>query len=284
MATVDDLIAEAEAHPDNATSTPSAPSAPSSGSIDVDALIKEAEGHPDNQPAEKAQPWYYPKAAVQAVQNIRQGFQRSSQDVANAPTFPEKVLRTVGGAAGNLFNIPMQAGNAFLSSIPGVNQLNDQAIGGMFSRVPIPGTQGTVGDVAQGAQYEAQQHPRLMANLGAAANIAGVLPVGRMVSGAADALKGADLGGMAPKVSPTALDKAIQKGVDKGIKPTVVGKSSFAKLDEFYSKANDAVKTIAENKNALKLVDENGEAIPRPRSAAEMAQAITQTKIGRAHV
>lgn len=245
-----------------------------SGPSEYDALLHE----PAAAAPEKAQPWYYPAAAVQAVKNIGQGFQRSVQDVANAPTLPEKILRTVGGAAGNLFNIPMQAGNAFLSSIPGVNRLNDQAIGGMFSRVPVPGTSGTVGDVAQGAQYEAQQHPRLMANLGAAANITGVLPVGRMVSGAADALKAADLGSMAPKVSLTELDKAIQKGVDKGIKPTVVGKPSFTKLDEFYSKANDAVKTIAENKDALKLVDENGEAIPRPRSATEMAQAITQTK------
>jgi hypothetical protein len=157
-----------------------------SGPSEYDALLQE----PAAAAPEKAQPWYYPAATVQAIKNIGQGFQRSAQDVANAPTLPEKILRTVGGAAGNLFNIPMQAGNAFLSSIPGVNQLSDQAIGGMFSRVPVPGTQGTVGDVAQGAQYEAQQHPRAMANLGAAANIAGVLPVGKMVSGAADALKG----------------------------------------------------------------------------------------------
>ncbi len=74
------------------------------------------------------------------------------------------------------------------------------------------------------------------------------------------------------------VDAYIKKGVDKGIKPTVRNKSNYTAMKNFEAKAGEAVKTIAENKNNLNLVDEFGEKIPRPRSAAEMAQAIEQTK------
>jgi diguanylate cyclase (GGDEF)-like protein len=74
------------------------------------------------------------------------------------------------------------------------------------------------------------------------------------------------------------VDKTITEGVNKGIKPTVVGKKTLKNADRFYDNANSAVKTIAENKNNIKLVDENGEAITHPRSSAEAAQAIDRTK------
>lgn len=74
------------------------------------------------------------------------------------------------------------------------------------------------------------------------------------------------------------LDNAIEKGVSKGIKPTVIGKPSLAKMEGFYKKAGDAVKTIADNRSAIKVVDQNGNPVSHPRTAAEMAQAIDQTK------
>jgi cell fate (sporulation/competence/biofilm development) regulator YmcA (YheA/YmcA/DUF963 family) len=76
----------------------------------------------------------------------------------------------------------------------------------------------------------------------------------------------------------TGVEAYVKKGVDKGIKPTVKNKSSYTAMRSFDENANVAVRTIAENKNNLNLVDEFGEKIARPRSAAEMAQAIEQTK------
>lgn len=76
----------------------------------------------------------------------------------------------------------------------------------------------------------------------------------------------------------TGLDATIKKGVDKGIKPTVRNKSNFSQMAEFEKRANKAVRTIAENKDKLNLVDELGEPITHPKSAAQFAQAIEQTK------
>jgi hypothetical protein len=74
------------------------------------------------------------------------------------------------------------------------------------------------------------------------------------------------------------LDQAIIQGVDKGIKPTVIGKATLGNMDKFYNNANQAVRTIAENKNNLNLVDEAGEAIDKPETMNQFAQAIDQTK------
>lgn len=76
----------------------------------------------------------------------------------------------------------------------------------------------------------------------------------------------------------TGLDKTIQQGFDKGIKPTVKNKSSYSKMSGFNKKGNEAVRTIAERKDLINLVDETGESIPYPRNSAEFAQAIEKTK------
>jgi hypothetical protein len=74
------------------------------------------------------------------------------------------------------------------------------------------------------------------------------------------------------------IDEAIEKGISKGIKPTVLGKQTYKRVEDFYDRANQAVKTIAENRNLISLVDDSGETIVQPRNVIEMAQAIDQTK------
>lgn len=74
------------------------------------------------------------------------------------------------------------------------------------------------------------------------------------------------------------FNKAVEEGVSKGIKPTTVGKPTLAKMQGFYDSAKTAVKTIAENKNNIKITDENGETVSHPKSSAQAAQAIDQAK------
>ena len=74
------------------------------------------------------------------------------------------------------------------------------------------------------------------------------------------------------------LANSMRKGVEKGIKPKVVNKGSFSKMDDFYNSTESAVKSISENRNALNILDESGEQVIRPRTAGEMAQAVEQTK------
>lgn len=80
------------------------------------------------------------------------------------------------------------------------------------------------------------------------------------------------------KIPESKVEQAISKGINKGVKPTVVGKKTLARYEGFSDKASEAVKTIAENKDAIKVLDVNGEVVPHPRNAGEMAQAVDQAK------
>lgn len=73
-------------------------------------------------------------------------------------------------------------------------------------------------------------------------------------------------------------DKSIEEGISKGVKPTVVGKKTLEGSARFYDSAKSAVKSIAENRDKLQIVDANGEVVNKPSSNAEFAQAIDQTK------
>jgi hypothetical protein len=122
------------------------------------------------------------------------------------------------------------------------------------------------------------QHPEWGNRLGSAFNVATSLPLGSGVKVAGEGLGDVAKGVLNPVVTENIADKAIQQGISKGIKPTVVGKKTLSNFEGFYDKANDAVKTIAENKNDINIVDENGEAVAHPRTAGEMAQAVDQAK------
>jgi hypothetical protein len=79
---------------------------------------------------------------------------------------------------------------------------------------------------------------------------------------------------------PKDLDKSIEVGLSKGIRPSVSGKSTFAQNDAYMSKGKDAVKTIVERKGGLKLVDDAGETVELPQNLKQFSEAIEQTKSG----
>ena len=224
-------------------------------------------------------------AIIKAGKNIWSGIKQSSADVQAQKTMPEMLLHLVGGAAGNLTNSLVEAAKAAYSYVPqAVKTPIENEVKGVGEAVK---SNKTLSDLLLGAQQWAKDNPRAAGNIGAAVNVASVLPVGKAVEAAGKGL--ADVAGPAVEKAAAAiadkipsatdkLDKAIQTGVTKGIKPTVIGKPSYDKLTNFYDKANEAVKVIAENRDKLKLVDENGEALHHPRSAAEMAQAVDQAK------
>lgn len=76
-----------------------------------------------------------------------------------------------------------------------------------------------------------------------------------------------------------ALTKIIDRGINKGIRPSVSGKPSASRVAEYAKKARDAVRAIVSNKQKLNLVDENGEITGKlPATLSEFSQAIEQTK------
>jgi len=75
------------------------------------------------------------------------------------------------------------------------------------------------------------------------------------------------------------ITDAIKYGMEKGIRPTVVGKRTYTQFQNYNKKASDAVKTIVENKNNLSLTDEYGDiAKGLPKNLRQFSQAIEQTK------
>jgi len=130
-----------------------------------------------------------------------------------------------------------------------------------------------LGKAGEVAGKFSEKHPRVATLAETGMNLLGAVPVGAVSKGAITSFGK----GFKTAVKPD-LNKIIETGISKGIKPTVVGKKTLPRYEKFYENANDAVKTIAENKNDIKIVDDAGEVVDHPKTAGQFAQAIDQTK------
>lgn len=74
----------------------------------------------------------------------------------------------------------------------------------------------------------------------------------------------------------------IEKGIAKGIRPSVVGKGTAAEAQRYSDQAKVAVNTILENKNNLRFTDETGQVIiaqgELPKNLKQFGEAIEQTR------
>jgi len=79
--------------------------------------------------------------------------------------------------------------------------------------------------------------------------------------------------------APDKLNQIITEGIEKGIRPSVEGKSTFSQTSAYAEKAQNAVKSILDNKDKLQLTDEFGEVTTQlPKNLKQFSQAIEQTK------
>lgn len=84
-----------------------------------------------------------------------------------------------------------------------------------------------------------------------------------------------------PKQSMGAVDTAIDVGINKAVRPSVVGKQSSKQIKDFTDRSRTAVKSIVLNKNDIKLVDELGNPKPAgslPATLSEFTDALGQRK------
>jgi hypothetical protein len=82
-----------------------------------------------------------------------------------------------------------------------------------------------------------------------------------------------------PRPIDQQLSSAITNGIEKGIRPGVGGNKTYAQSQGYMAKAQNAVKTILENKDNLVLTDEYGEVTGQlPQNLKQFSQAIDQTK------
>lgn len=79
--------------------------------------------------------------------------------------------------------------------------------------------------------------------------------------------------------SPEQIDAYVAGKFEKGVKPSVAGKNTTSQVGSYQNKVLQAVKTIADNKSNLNLVDEYGEPTGKlPQNLKQFADAIDQTK------
>lgn len=109
--------------------------------------------------------------------------------------------------------------------------------------------------------------------------------VGSAVSNAAGAvasIPGKALNYLKNGPTPASQEEADAQMTDlfnKAIRPTVAGKGSLKQQQDYQDSALNSIKTIAQNKDNLKLVDENNEPVEgHPQTIDQLAQAIDQTK------
>lgn len=85
------------------------------------------------------------------------------------------------------------------------------------------------------------------------------------------------------KAAPAAVEKKIAgevtRGVEKGIRPTVVGRRTAPQNQRYFRNAQEAVETIVNNKDKLQLTDELGNTVTGlPQNLKQFSQAIDQMK------
>lgn len=85
----------------------------------------------------------------------------------------------------------------------------------------------------------------------------------------------------ANKTMESQINSVIDAGIEKGIKPSVSGKSTASQYASYKTKSRAAVKDIVENKNSLVFEGEAGATISGelPQSLKQFSDAITQRKM-----
>lgn len=83
-----------------------------------------------------------------------------------------------------------------------------------------------------------------------------------------------------PEKINASMDKVIDRGIDKGVKPSISGKKSSAQREQFKTQSRDAVKIIVNNKENLRLSTAEGEILngELPKNLKQFAEAVEQTK------
>jgi len=283
---------------------------------------------PASAPPPPDRPGFMPGIINASKELWRQGGQ-TVKDVDEVNNVPEKILRGLGGVVSGAYNFPLNV----LSSIPtyGPKEENKQfgipkyghleedtqppndlpgrtlgnitqPISDIWNKIPERAQK----DIVAGGNVALAALPLASAELKGSTSTLDVLGKGikNGIKNTIDDIKGPlpsgifDKTGKIQSVQPppvTAQDfsQAVRQGVDRGIRPSNIG-STANQREAYYGKTENAVQTIAGNKNNLNLLDYNGNPIDKIKSTdaqgnpievsrpiktnVEFSQAISQTK------
>ncbi|MEN6313189.1 MAG: hypothetical protein ABFD25_02955, partial [Clostridiaceae bacterium] len=136
--------------------------------------------------------------------------------------------------------------------------------------------------VAEGYNSFAKENPNLSKDIEAVGNIAQFVPMGKgaQVVGKEALNVASDAALLASQSADEQIKNVIKTGINKAIRPTVVGKRNAPQIAQYYDRATDAVKNIIANKTNLELTDASGNIVKNslPRTLSQFSEAIDQTK------
>lgn len=211
------------------------------------------------------------------IQNALGGAKETVKNIGRV--YP--VLETAANLATSAYGVPVSglAGLFELERTKDLNKANEAINKTMDTLVYQPQTKGgqhltgaamspvaaynKLGDMA-GDKLEEAGHPMLGATAATAIQAAPVVLSGRV----------------AVKSANAKIKSVVKEGVDKGIRPTVVGKGTATKQKVYYKKAQEAVEEIVLNKDNLEFITPEGTVSKGqlPKNLDEFSQAIEQTK------
>lgn len=197
---------------------------------------------------------------------------------------PLHVAGQVAGAVGDV--IGAGAGIAYKTAVSEPTQQKIQ--GHVLDILNTPEGQTGLNALKQGMDYYQrfkEANPETAKSLEDVLNIATVAPgvkvakegVREVKNIANDAI---DLTARITKRGEDAIGKAIDSGIEKGVRPSVVGKKTAQQMESYKQSARTAVLAITKNKNNLSFLNDAGESIKGavPTSLKEFADSIEQTK------
>ena len=137
---------------------------------DIAAMDAQQQPKPQGFLGQAVAPW------VKAAKNVYQGAQQGVEEAKQQKSLPEYLLHLAGTAGGTLMDVPVEAVKAAYESSGPLKKPIGEAAAGVAGAAK--GNQ-TLSDLILGAQQWAKDNPRLAGDIGAAANVASVLPVGK---------------------------------------------------------------------------------------------------------
>jgi len=206
---------------------------------------------------------------------------------------PQKILRMAGEVGGFGYDILNEGAKGIYNTL--TSDLTKQTLaetGDYWKDAPIIREQiETAKGIGSAYRRAKEISPESMKNIEAGINLTG-LPILKgigtvgMAAGKEGIGVAEDLWKMSRELTPGGaekeLDKVITKGIEKGIRPTVVGKKNIGQIKQYAERAKTAVKEIIGCKDDLALTDIEGNVVKGklPQSLKQFSEAIDQTKKG----
>lgn len=207
--------------------------------------------------------------------------------VGNAVEGALTPLHIAGQAAGAVGDV-IGAGTeiAYKTAVPEPTQ--QKIKGHVLDILNTPSGQAGLQVLKQGGEvYQKfkEANPETAKSLEDVLNIATVIPGVKVVGKGAKEVKNIttdtlDIATRLKGGSEEAVNKIIDKGIEKGIRPSVAGKQTAQQMNAFKQNARTAVLAITKNKKALSFSNDVGEVLKGvvPKSLKEFSESVEQTK------